>query len=209
MNSTTRRQQIQRAYRFAISILLCLAILLAAGPFSAAQQKNKKKKKDAAGDTSKPAIPMGDQQLIDYMISTLLGAWQVNDLERMHQCYADDATFVSGIWAPPVVGWANYVPLYQQQRARTQQVRLERTNTMIRVTGTLGWASYQWNFSGTVDGQPMDSQGQTTLVVEKRNDRWVIVHNHTSIAQAPQLGAPTRQANTPSPEKGPGKPPSP
>jgi ketosteroid isomerase-like protein len=209
MNSVIWHQRDDRVYRFAMSIALCVAILLADGPCSFAQQKDKKKKKDAAAAAdSKPIIPMSDEQQIDYMISTLLGAWQVNDVERMHQCYADDATFVSGTWAPPVVGWANYKPLYQQQRARTQQVRLERTNTLIKVSGAVAWASYQWDFSGTVDGQLMNSQGQTTLIMEKRNDHWAIVHNHTSVAQVPQLGTPTRQANTPLAETGPGKPPS-
>ena len=199
------RQQNGRGFRLGVSLLLCLAILLTNAPFSAAQQKNKKKKKDSAADTGKATIPMGDEQQIDYMISTMLGAWQLEDVERMHECYADDATFVSGVWAPPVVGWVNYVPLYKQQRARTQQMRLDRTNTLIRVNGGVGWASYQWDFSGTVDGQTMNAQGQTTLVVEKRNDRWVIIHNHTSVTPSQPA---TRQANSPVPVGSAGKPPS-
>jgi ketosteroid isomerase-like protein len=196
-----------RVWSLALNLLVCLALLFAAASTDA-QQKDKKKKKNSSASDGRPIIPMADEQQIDYMISTLLGAWQLNDVDRMHQCYADEATFVSGTWAPPVVGWANYVPLYKQQRARTQQVRLERTNTLIRVAGAVAWASYQWDFSGTVDGQPMPSQGQTTLVLEKRNDRWVIVHNHTSVAQVPQLGVPARQANNPPSEPAPGKPPS-
>lgn len=198
-----------RAHRLAAILGLCLALVLATAPFSAAQQKNKKNKKDGDASTDiKPIIPMADEQAIDYMISTMLGAWQITDIDRMHQCYADDATFVSGTWAPPVVGWANYVPLYQAQRARTQQVRLERSNTIIKVAGAVAWASYQWDFSGTVDGQPMIAQGQTTLVMQKRVDRWVIVHNHTSVAQSPlptlpasPNGQPAAQATSAKPQR--------
>jgi ketosteroid isomerase-like protein len=176
--------------RLTATLALGLALLLATAPFAAAQQK-KKNKKDDQSASGKPIIPMPDEQAIDYMISTMLGAWQLNDVDKMHNCYADDATFVSGTWSPPVIGWASYVPLYQQQRARTQQVRLERTNTIIKVDGVVAWASYQWDFSGIVDGRPMNAQGQTTLIMEKRKDRWVIVHNHTSVAQTPQPAAPT------------------
>jgi ketosteroid isomerase-like protein len=187
-------------FRALVALLLCVAMLGAFAP-SATAQKDKKKKKDNAPPTSgQPIIPMGDEQQIDYMISSMLGAWQLGDLDRLHQAYADDAVFVSGLWAPPVFGWANYLPLYQQQRARMQQVRLDRTNTYIKVSGTVGWACYQWDFGGTVDGQPMISRGQTTLVIEKRNNRWLIVHNHTSVAQG---APPTTQQPATNPPNAP------
>lgn len=137
---------------------------------------------------------MGDEQAIDYAISEMLGAWQLGDVERMHKDYADDVSIVNGVWAPPVFTWANYVPLYQAQRARMQQVRMDRSNTYIKLNGNFAWACYQWDFSGTVDGQPSAARGQTTLIFEKRNGHWLIVHNHTSVAPTVQ---PTGPANTP------------
>ena len=179
------------------SVLLSLAILLGGTSLATGSQKDKKKKKEVTPSAAeKPITLMPDEQQIDYMISTMLGAWQTEDVERMHECYADDATFVSGIWAPLVVGWASYLPLYQQQRARVKQVRMDRTNTYIRVESAVAWASYQWDFSGTVDDKLLISQGQTTLVMEKRNNRWLIVHNHTSVAQVPQQN-PAAPGNTP------------
>lgn len=188
-----------------LSLIACIAILLSiASPASA--QKEKKKKKDANAPDEHFTIPMPDEQQIDYKISEMLGAWQLGDVNRLHQDYADDAVFVSGFWAPPIFGWSNYLPIYQQQRARMQQVRLDRVNTFIKVSGTAGWACYQWDFSGTVDGQPMRSRGQTTLVLEKRSDRWLIVHNHTSVAQdAPATTQPAVPAGAP--PKQPSKPP--
>jgi ketosteroid isomerase-like protein len=130
------------------------------------------------------------------MISTMLGAWQVGDIEKLHQCYSDEVAIVSSTWNPPVIGWSNYLPLYQQQRARMQQVRMDRSNTLIKVNGNSAWATYQWDFGGTVDGQPMVSQGHTTLVMEKRNAKWVIVLNHTSVAEG-------RPVNTGNPASAP------
>jgi ketosteroid isomerase-like protein len=195
--------------RAIFTLAVCIVMFLSmASP--AAAQKDKKKKKDAAPDP-RVLFPIADEQQIDYRISDMLGAWQLGDIDRLHQSYADDAVFVSGIWEPPVFGWSNYLPLYQQQHARTQQVRLDRTNTFIKASGNVAWACYQWDFSGTVDGQPMNARGQTTLVFEKRADHWVIVHNHTSVAQ-PAPGAttspqPNAPANTPPPQQ-PSKPPA-
>ena len=52
--------------------------------------------------------------MIDYLISTNLGAWQVGDVEKLHATYGDDVTIVQAPALPPVVGWNNYLPLYQR-----------------------------------------------------------------------------------------------
>lgn len=197
-----------RPVRFALLIAAFLS-LLAAGPTFA--QKEKKKKKDANSTDSAPLVPLSDEQQIEYRISEMLGAWQLGDIDRLHQRYADDVVFVSGVWAPPIFGWANYLPIYQQQRARMQQVRMDRTNTYIKVDGLVGWACYQWDFNGVVDGNNVASQGQTTLILEKRNNKWVIAHNHTSVAQpmpaaVPRTGQPPA-ANTPPAQPQANKPP--
>jgi ketosteroid isomerase-like protein len=212
MIAASANRILARASRARVAFLLCMA-MLGVSAFPVAAQKEKKKKNDnATSNNTQPTIPMGEEQQIDYLVSTMLGAWQLGDLDRLHQVYADDSVFISGFWAPPVFGWANYLPLYQQQRARMQQVRFDRTNTYIKVSGTVSWACYQWDFGGTVDGQPMTSRGQTTLIMEKRNNRWVIVHNHTSVAQdaLPNAQQPIAlPANTPpAPPPEASKPPS-
>lgn len=170
----------------AFSFLLALTLLFACAVPSSASQK---KKKNASQTDDKLVLPLGDEQQIEYLISEMLGAWQIGDTDRMHKDYADDVIFVNSAWAPPVFGWASYLPIYQAQRARMQQVRMDRVNTYTKVAGNFAWACYQWDFSAVVDGQPTEARGQTTLILEKRGDHWLIVHNHTSLASAPQSPA--------------------
>jgi len=178
---------------FSLFLVLGLSLALATAAFAQKKKKN---------DTPPPAptdntAGMPDEQRIDYLISEMLGAWQVGDIDKLHKCIADDVSVVNGFWAPPVIGWENYLAEYKSQRARTQQVRLDRTNTLIRLAGKFAWASYQWDFSAVVDGQPSAVQGQTTLVFEKRGDAWVVVHNHTSLVQASQPVAPANTSPLP------------
>jgi ketosteroid isomerase-like protein len=179
-----------------VSLLLGAALLLGLSSPSSASQKDKKNKKNEQPSTdTKSVLPMSDEQQIDYVISEMLGAWQIGDTDRMHKDYADDVSVVNGgLWAPPVFGWTNYLAAYQQQRARMQQVRMDRSNTYIKINGNYAWACYQWDFSALVDGQPTQARGQTTLILEKRTDHWVIVLNHTSV---PPSGQPVPPANTP------------
>jgi hypothetical protein len=49
----------------------------------------------------------------------------------MHKYYADTVTFVSGDFAPPIMGWQNYAPQYERQRASFQSMQIVRKNTVI------------------------------------------------------------------------------
>jgi ketosteroid isomerase-like protein len=188
-NARDLRRLASRASSF--FIILALSLTLATSAFA---QKNKKKAQADAPPPPNPMLSLPQEQQIDYMISELLGAWQVGDIEKLHSHYADDVSIVNGSWAPPIVGWTAYLASYQSQRARTQQVRLDRLNTLVRVDGNFAWASYQWDFSGVVDGSPITAEGQTTLVLKKSGDKWLVVHNHTSVvpgAQPPPAVGPT------------------
>ncbi len=187
-------QEICFSGRMAHNIFILLVVfalaLTCASP--AAAQKKKKSDPPPSTDRSKMLVPLNDEQQIDYLLSAMLGAWQLGDAEKLHTDYADDVVIVNGSWAPPIIGWTNYLAVYQQQLAHMQQLRMDRSNTYIKVSGTVGWACYQWDFAAVVDGKQTVSQGHTTVVLEKRNDHWVIVLNHTSqAANMPQTAPAT------------------
>ena len=188
------------AHQFILLLLVSAFSLTCVFPAVAQKEKKKKTEPPPSTDSSKTLVSLSDEQQIDYTLSEMLGAWQLGDVEKLRQDYGDDVAVVNGSWAPPVLGWTNYLAIYQQQRARMQQVRMDRFNTYIKVSGPVGWACYQWEFTGVVDGQQTDSQGQTTVVLEKRNNHWVIVLNHTSlaakVAQATPASTPAQQQPT-------------
>jgi ketosteroid isomerase-like protein len=189
------------AYRVSLLLLASALSLTCVSP--AAGQKKKKSEPPPSTDSSKMLVSLTDDQQIDYTLSDMLGAWQLGDIEKLHKDYGDDVAIINGSWAPPIFGWTNYLAVYQQQRARMQQVRMDRSNTYIKVSGTVGWACYQWDFAAVVDGQQTESLGHTTVVLEKRNNHWVIVLNHTSLApRVPQ----TAPANAPSGQQQPPQP---
>jgi uncharacterized protein (TIGR02246 family) len=178
------------ALRIAMAVLL--AVIISQAAFS---QKNKKDKNPPPADAQASTVPGSDDDAIEREISLMLAAWQAGDGEGMHAFYADDVLFVSGVWEPPLSGWPAYLHSYTGQRARIQGVRLERSNTFRKVAGNTAWATYQWDLSGVMDGAAMNAHGHTTLVLEKRNGKWLIVLNHTSVTQEPSA-APTGRSGT-------------
>ena len=201
--AVSRGKLLRQAIGYGVGVML---IAGAAAPLSSpAFAEGQKKKKDKSSDHI--TMPMPDERAIDIVISEMIGAWQIGDVERLHKAYADDVVMVSGAWEPPVIGWDKYLQAYQQQRTRIQSPLMERYNTYVKADGNVGWASYQWEFKAAVDGNPMNARGQTTLVLEKRNGRWVIVHNHTSLA----AGGPATPSSVPAktqPAQPENKPPS-
>jgi ketosteroid isomerase-like protein len=194
----------------ALLLVLAVVLSLVSAPGAHAQNKKKKNQPEKVDNNStNPVVPMTDEQQIDYMLSEYLGAWQIDDVDRLHKFYTEDVSVVNGGWAAPVVGWTNFLALYRQQRTHLQQVRMDRMNTYLKVNGTTAWACYQWEFEAVVDGTPTLARGQTTLVLVKKDKSWLIAHDHTSVVQTTKqptnapAGAP---ANTPSPDN---KPPSP
>jgi ketosteroid isomerase-like protein len=190
MNSVDAR----RSYWRTAAVLLALALLTGAAAVEAQNDKKKKKNQPAASDAPGTIIPLSDEQQIDYMISETLGAWQIGDIERMHRNYVDDVSVVNGGWAPPIIGWGNYEMLFKQQRAAMQQLRLDRSNTYIKVNGATAWACYQWEFAAMVNGAPAEARGLTTYVLIKRDNRWLIAHDHTSVVQSTQQQQPATTA---------------
>lgn len=198
------RQRTTVARKNSWIVILVLSILFAPmARAGASPQKNKKQPPPPDTTPQMPPLPTPEQ--LDTEIGEMLGAWQIGQIETMHKYYADDATFTSGAYEPPIIGWQNYVVAYQKQRARIQSLQLIRKNTNIFFRSDFAWATYQWEFDATVDSRPMVAHGQTTLIFAKTGDKWLIVHNHTSQicdtappvpAASPQSsGAPPKPSN--------------
>src|SRR5277367_5929633 len=86
---------------------IALGLLLTVSGAALAAPNNQKKKKNApptTPDTSSSILTPPITQQIDQAIGEMLGAFQLGDIETMHKHYADNATFVSGVYSPPIVG---------------------------------------------------------------------------------------------------------
>jgi len=175
------------------SIFLAAALFLTCGSHHRAEREKREGTPLPYG-TSNMMIPLPDEQQIDYLLSDM---WAPGRLatSRSAQGLADDVSIVNGSWAPPLsAGPTTWLSTSSSARACS---RCGWTAEYVhQVSGTVGWACYQWDFAAIVMAQPSASQGQTTVVLEKRNNRWVIVHNHTSLATAPPPATPPAKPRT-------------
>jgi ketosteroid isomerase-like protein len=189
-----KQAAVNGALRFRFWVLLVLSLLAAIIPASAQKKdKNKNAPPSNLGEDLKLEMRKPEAQAIDQAIGEALGYWQIGDAESLHKYYADDVVLISGAWEPPIIGWDNYLKAYQAQRAQVNGARMDRSNTLIKVNGNSAWATYQFIYAANSEGKVAQFRGHTTLVLEKRGDRWVITLNHSSIvdSSAPQPAATT------------------
>jgi ketosteroid isomerase-like protein len=160
---------------------IVLALLLAASTVHA-QKKNKNDAPATPPPASEQSLPMSAADELDHDIGEMLAGLQVGNIEMMHKYYADNATFVSSTYAPPIVGFANWAAGYQRQREGFAGMQIVRRNTTVFPHGDMAWATYQWEFTAIqTNGQSYAAKGQTTLVFNRVGSNWLIVHNHTSV----------------------------
>jgi ketosteroid isomerase-like protein len=176
-----------------------LAALLTIAAPAGAQKKDKNKNPPPPPESTvdlKSAMQQTDSQMIDQAIGEELGYWQIGDAENMHKYFAEDVVMVSGAWEPPVIGWDNFLKAYQAQRAQVNGARMDRSNTLIKVTGNTAWATYQFIYAAQMEGKVVQFRGHTTLALAKQGDRWVITLNHSSIVDSslPEAAAPADPA---------------
>lgn len=109
------------------------------------------------------------------------------DMNLYAQLVAHDAEMVNfGGFGDPIVGWDALRKVMEGQNAALSQTKITVSDLAIHVseTGTLAWARCLWNLKATMGDTPADLPIRCTWVLEKREDRWVIVHFHKSMAMS-------------------------
>ena len=137
----------------------------------------------------------------------VLNAWSAMDPDTAAKYYAKEADLVFFEPAPfQYKGWDEYYlgtkKLFQNYQSLS--IRLNE-DANVHWKGDLAYATATWNVLGTLaDGTPQKLDLRWTVVLERRNGEWLVVHEHVSAPLASAATAP--QAKPAAPEKKPADP---
>ena len=107
------------------------------------------------------------------------------DMDLYAKNVAHDPKMVNfGGFGDPIVGWDALKKVMEGQNEALSETKITVTDLVIYVseTGTLAWATCLWNLKAIMGESPMELPIRCTWVLEKRDNRWVIVHFHKSMA---------------------------
>ena len=108
-----------------------------------------------------------------------VAAYNSRDPARLSAAYAPDAVFwgttMKSIAATPA-GIAEYF----KNAAKSPDARVAIGEHHVRVYDNVAFNAGHYTFSNVRDGKPTSTPARFTFVFERRDGRWVMVHQHSS-----------------------------
>jgi uncharacterized protein (TIGR02246 family) len=150
-------------------ITLGLGLLLLASPAIA---QGKKEAKQAAADD------------VSTVLRQLYAAWGDLDPQKAAPFYAKDADLTFFDIAPmKYQGWSGYAAGVPKAFAPYKSAKFTLNDDLrTHLHGNLAWATATWH--GELikkDGSTEKMDGRYTAVLEKRDGKWLVVHEHMSV----------------------------
>jgi uncharacterized protein (TIGR02246 family) len=136
-----------------------------------------------------PLVGMGaGQQDIEQEVADAAMAWveayNSRDEARITALYAPDALFW-GTRSSTIASRPEQVARYFQESVRNPKLRVRIDDRHIRVHSHVGVCAGTYTVTDVKDGKEVATPGRFTFVFEKRGERWLIVHHHSSRMPAP------------------------
>ncbi len=134
-----------------------------------------------------------DQDTIRARTLAWVHSWRTSpdapfDLDAAAYLYARDETFSSFDFGRPHDGFSSWAPAeayYRKFMSLPKVWRLDANDDLrVQVRNDIAWSTVSLRGSGEMaDGTPIAMpEARVTLIFEKREDQWLIVHEHGSSA---------------------------
>jgi uncharacterized protein (TIGR02246 family) len=114
-------------------------------------------------------------------------AWEQRDIAFVRDYYAHDADMLLFFERRQLLGWPRVETLYENMFDHAARGRVESStsNLQVKAVGNLGYVAANFHLQITEpSGEVSADVGRQSVVFERREGRWVVVHRHTSF-QAP------------------------
>jgi ketosteroid isomerase-like protein len=134
------------------------------------------------------AMTQSDREFKD-LIESNYAAWNDRNPEALSKFYAKDADLVFYDALPlQYKSWSAYqTGIKKNILDKMPQFKIA-ANDDLHVTrkGDIAWTTFTWHLWAKLeDGTPIESDGRQTDIWEKRNNTWLIVHEHISEPVSP------------------------
>lgn len=134
-----------------------------------------------------PSVDEGAEEEIRARFEAFNRAWERRDMAFVRGYYAHDPGMLVFFERRQLRGWPRVETLYENMFAHAARGRIESTtsNLQVKAQGNLGYVAANFHLQITEpSGEVSADVGRQSVVFERRDGRWVVIHRHTSF-QAP------------------------
>ena len=122
---------------------------------------------------------------IQNVLNQYVTSCENEDMQLYSKNMSHDSLIVNfGAFGDPIVGWEGVKKAMEGQNESLADIKIEQSNINIYVSssGKFAWATSLWNFSATMGEQKLDLPVRCSWILEKKENNWIIVHWHKSVA---------------------------
>lgn len=122
------------------------------------------------------------------VLNQLMEAYKKQDLDGALELYAPDpdvVTIGTGI-DEKRIGLADRKAQLERDFAQVKDISIQLGWHSISAAGSVAWVAADITARGRVGGQETSVPMRTTMVLERRGNRWLIVQGHSSLPAASQ-----------------------
>ena len=128
--------------------------------------------------------PLTEISEVKVVLDRLYIALQKEDMTALSALFAhDEKIVVFGLQeGERYVGWEAVKDMFQKQMDSTEGMQTSLADQKINVSkdGKASWVSSSNHTTGQVRGETVEMNYRSTVVLEKSDGKWVIVHIHMS-----------------------------
>jgi ketosteroid isomerase-like protein len=129
-----------------------------------------------------------DEQEVRTVILKAMENWSALEADANEAYYTTSDKAVFFDFTPmQYVGWSTYKNEIKKVQDSIREFKITLNDDLtVRVVGKVAYAHSTWRMGFLYkDGKTLHLEGRLTEVLEKRQGRWKIVHEHASVPTAP------------------------
>lgn len=158
-----------RSSRVVVTLLI-VAVVLAFGASLALQFKI-----SASGD---------DEKAVKEVLLMEAKSIETGDIETLDKIWSHDESVLIFESGGVDKGWKNYRDHHlAPELAAFKNTKFTVSEVAVKTEGDTAWATYRFSLSADYKDSKIQSNGVGTMVFERSEDKWLIVHSHTSASR--------------------------
>ncbi|REJ76283.1 MAG: DUF4440 domain-containing protein [Acidobacteria bacterium] len=137
---------------------------------------------------SKSATPTPDSDKDAVLKVLMLEAESIekNDIDSLNKIWSPDDSVLIFENGGIDKGWKNYRDHHLAPELRAfKNTKFSISDAVVSVDHDTAWATYRYSLDADYKERKIESKGLGTMVFEKTNGKWLIVHSHTSRSRKP------------------------
>ncbi len=126
------------------------------------------------------ASPNDEAAVRDVLLKSS-SSFEKNDIAEATKVWANDESLTVFESGHANYGWADYRDHHlMPEMKEMKNTKYTLSDIKVKMAGTTAWATFKYAISADVGTRHIDGGGLGTAILEKREDRWQIVHWHSS-----------------------------